>query len=437
MTAATLLDGELHSQITTASTTSDAAWITMERELKRIRSANQRRDVYVKYIFTLIPSVQHSSQLVFAVDTIDPGVEYGKPGEPYELKPGAKEIPFGEPMVQPGFVEDKWGTWLEAYAPVQNSRGVTVAMLGVDIAAVEVLEKLNRLLLQGLIALAMGVILGLIAAWVLTNSMTKPMMRIVTAMQKIGEGQLDVAVKLRRKDEFSVMADAVNRMARALRERENLKSSLARYVSSHVADNILNSGQQAQLSGQRKTITVMFSDVRGFTSLSEKLSPEEVVKLLNEYFERMIEIVFRYNGTLDKFIGDGMMVFFGAPMEDPDHAKNAVRAALAMRREMQELTGKFRLEKNLELRIGIGIHTGPAVVGNIGSSQRMQYTAIGDTVNLAARLESATKDFGVDVLLSQDAKLAASGSEFQFHALDEISVKGRETKVMVYRVESA
>ena len=133
---------------------------------------------------------------------------------------------------------------------------------------------------------------------------------------------------------------------------------------------------------------------------SETLPPEKVVQLLNEYFESMVEVVFRNSGTLDKFIGDGLMVIFGAPQDDPNQEEHALKAAIEMQAELRKLAAKWKPE-GLSLRIGIGINSGPAIVGNIGSSRRMDYTAVGDTVNLASRLESTTKELGVGILISE------------------------------------
>jgi adenylate cyclase len=187
------------------------------------------------------------------------------------------------------------------------------------------------------------------------------------------------------------------------------------------------------LRGDRRRISVLFCDIRGFTTISEGLPPEKVVQLLNEYFERMVEVVFRNNGTLDKFIGDGMMVIFGAPEDDPYQEEHALKAAIEMQSELRGLAEKWKPE-GLNLRIGIGINSGPAIVGNIGSSRRMEYTAIGDTVNLASRLESATKELGVGILISEYTHNALRGS-FQFRNMGSVHVKGRLDPVLTYSVE--
>jgi adenylate cyclase len=157
-----------------------------------------------------------------------------------------------------------------------------------------------------------------------------------------------------------------------------------------------------------------------------------VVRVLNEYFERMVEIVFRNKGTLDKFIGDGMMVIFGAPEDDPHQEEHALQTAIEMQRELRVLAKKWEAE-GIKLRIGVGINSGPAVVGNIGSPVRMEYTAIGDTVNLASRLESATKECGAEILISEYTYNGVRGS-FQFEQIGPVQVRGRSEPVLAYAV---
>jgi adenylate cyclase len=266
----------------------------------------------------------------------------------------------------------------------------------------------------------------------LSHRVSKPLKELHTAVEAIGNGNFDTRLEISSRDEFGSVAKAINAMAAGLSERDRVKTAFARYVSHQVMDSILDS-KVDKLSGDRRRITVLFSDIRGFTTISEGLAPEKVVQLLNEYFEKMVEVVFRNKGTLDTFIGDGMMVIFGAPEDDEYQEENALKAALEMQSELRSVTEKWRPD-GLNLRIGIGINSGPAIVGNIGSSRRMEYTAIGDTVNLASRLESATKELGVGILISEYTHNALRGS-FRFKNMGAVQVKGRVDPVLAYSVE--
>ena len=212
-----------------------------------------------------------------------------------------------------------------------------------------------------------------------------------------------------------------------------MKSAFARYVSQQVMETIISSGALPSLHGDRRKITALFSDIRGFSTIAEKMNAEAVVVMLNEYFKVMVDIVFRNKGTLDKFMGDGLMVIFGAPADDADQEEHAVRAAIEMQIELRRLCQRWETEGRPSIRIGIGINSGAAIVGNMGSEARMEYTAIGDTVNIAARLESATKDCGQDILISEFTYEAVRGV-FEAVRIGSVSVKGRAEPVMTYAV---
>lgn len=179
-------------------------------------------------------------------------------------------------------------------------------------------------------------------------------------------------------------------------------------------------------------VTVFFSDIRGFTPMSEALSAEQVVHILNEYFTAMTSIIFKYQGTLDKYMGDAIMAIWGAPIEIPDHAERAVLAAVEMGEKMKELQAKWRMEGKREVNIGIGINSGEVVVGNIGSNERLEYTAIGDNVNLTQRLESVAEK---GQILISAATYERVKHKVNAVMLDPIKVKGKAEKVMAYSVQ--
>jgi adenylate cyclase len=214
-----------------------------------------------------------------------------------------------------------------------------------------------------------------------------------------------------------------------------VKRSLERYVSVEVAREILERGDEVELGGIRRRITVAFCDIRGFTTLSEHRSPEEVVDLLNRFFTRISRPILRHGGTLDKYIGDAIMAFWGAPMAREDDPIRSVRCALEMLRESAAFSVELEAQGEAPLTIGIGINTGWAIVGNIGSPDRMGYTAIGDTVNIASRLQDLTKEHRADLLIS-DSTFKEIDDLFEAEWIGLVSVKGRTEPVGVYKVLS-
>ncbi len=215
-------------------------------------------------------------------------------------------------------------------------------------------------------------------------------------------------------------------------QRRHVQAMFARFVDPHIVQDLSDPTQvaQAEVSSSRE-VTVLFSDIRGFTSLSEHRPPEAIVALLNRYFEMQVEVIFRHQGTLDKFIGDAIMAFWGAPLAQPQHAVLAVQAALGMADALQVFAAELaQQEPGVQFAIGIGVHSGPAVVGFLGTSRRLDYTAIGDTVNLASRIEGCTK--GVATVLVSETTRAQCGNAFDFIDRGAFHVKGREQEVRLF-----
>ena len=219
-------------------------------------------------------------------------------------------------------------------------------------------------------------------------------------------------------------------------EKRKVKRIFSRYVSPDVYRELLDNPDAASLGGTRREMSVLFSDLRGFTTFSEGRTPEEVIDQLNEYFAVMVEVVFAHRGTVDKFVGDMIMALFGAPLEDTDHAGNAVRCALAMQQRLRELNQTWRNEGRPELASGIGINSGEMVAGNLGSEKIQSYTVIGDNVNLGARIESLCKEFQAEILTSEhtEARLTA---DYSLEELGEVTVKGKTQPVKIFRVPTA
>ena len=216
-------------------------------------------------------------------------------------------------------------------------------------------------------------------------------------------------------------------------EKQQARSMLSRYLPPDIVRTMLKNPVEAQLGGRRAELTVLFSDIRGFTTLSEQLEPEQVVSLLNEYLTAMTDIIFGHGGTVDKFEGDAILVFFGAPQYHEDHAQRAVNTAIAMQERLADLEGKWMALTQASLNIGIGIHTGEVMVGNIGSQRRMEYTVIGDTVNLTSRLQDLTKELDASILIS-DSTHRRVAHMCQARSLGSVEIRGRQQPVHIFQV---
>ena len=217
-----------------------------------------------------------------------------------------------------------------------------------------------------------------------------------------------------------------------LAKEEVARANYSRFLPEYVVKQMLDNPESFKLGGVLQTITVLFADIRGFTRISEHAPPEKIVQLLNRYFSAMTDIIFAHGGTLDKYLGDGLMVLFGAPTVTPKDAANAIAAAVAMQRRMLSINDELREEGFPEIGIGIGLHTGEVTVGYIGSERRSEYTAIGDAVNTSSRLESNAK---AGEILVSEATATAAHSRYQLTPRDPITVKNREQPVPLFEVE--
>jgi adenylate cyclase len=216
-------------------------------------------------------------------------------------------------------------------------------------------------------------------------------------------------------------------------DEKRLKSTMYRYMTQELAEQLLENPDAAKMGGDRKEVSVLFSDIRSYTTLTESLTAEEVVEMLNDYFEQMVDAVFQYKGTLDKYIGDAIMAVYGSPLPLDDHEWMAVQTAIEMRHRLKDFNAR-RLEKNQQtIQIGIGINSDVVISGNIGSSKRMEFTAIGDGVNLGSRLEGATKQYGTDIILSESTYRACR-DRISVRELDYIKVKGKDNPVKIYEL---
>lgn len=344
--------------------------------------------------------------------------------------PTPQQLPL-YPVQSDGFF---WHTGQERYLSrlvtlEQQADGKLVALIERPWSkALENFYRLQWLLL--VIALFSIGLASLAAAW-LAKSVSKPVQILAQGVQAIGQGDYRYQVQIDSTDEIGQLGLAFNSMGTQLLEKEKIRTLLGKVVSPVVAQELLN--HELVLGGETREITALFTDLAGFTNISEQLSPQDLVALLNGYLTEMSAAISAHAGVLDKFIGDAIVAFWGAPVTDTAHAQQAVACALAMQRILQDLRKDWQRRGLPLLYMRVGINTGSAVVGNIGSIDRLDYTMIGDTVNLAARLEGANKYYGSGILISEFTYQHVS-SLFACRELDKVRVQGKQQPVAVYEV---
>ena len=431
-TTAALIDPE---SLETLHDEKSQAYLDFKEKLIHVRNANRRRDIEIKFLYILKPNPQNPKELIYVADAEENPAEVSHVGDVDHNAYKSGIIYHLENYYSPGkFIEDPLGTWLSGFAPIVNKEGKYVATVGADISIERYEFILGQFLQLFLIGFLISLLFAFIGGFILAKRVTLALGDLLHCVKEIGHGNLNCKSTVMTHDEFEELGHEINQMTQGLKERERLKLNFARYVSLHVMEEILSAEDVAKLEGERRKITVLFSDIRHFTKLSEELPPEQVVSLLNEYFGAMLDVIFEYNGTLDKFLGDGIMVEFGAPLDDPNQEKHAVMTAIAMQKELKELNAKWKSENKPTIEMGIGIHTGLAIVGNIGSEKRLDYTAVGDTVNVASRLEQATKTLQKPILISETTQQGLQGA-LKTTNLGSMSLPGRKEALTVYAID--
>ncbi len=316
--------------------------------------------------------------------------------------------------------------YLGSYSRIDKWKLGVVAYVEEDV----VFKPVRQLLIRNFLITFIILILALIFIYFFAKTLIVPILGLMHATQEIERGQYDITITPTFKDEIGSLTYSFNEMAKGLGEREKIKDAFGRFVNKELVEKALKG--EIKLGGEKKYASIFFSDLRGFTAISEKMSPEDIVRFLNNYFSEMVTCIDKNFGTVDKYIGDAIMAHWGALHKESDgnETENAINAALAMRLTLLEFNKTNKWPKT---QIGCGINTGEVVSGQIGSENRLEYTVIGDTVNLASRIEALNKPFGTDILVSSFSYERVKDI-FKFEKMPSIKVKGKENELFIYAV---
>ncbi|HYA02173.1 MAG TPA: adenylate/guanylate cyclase domain-containing protein, partial [Syntrophobacteria bacterium] len=378
-TGALLIDPALHAEVEATLTQDLEAYHRLRSTLAEIQDVNHVETP----IYTLTGFDAGTRQARFMVTSRGPGL----PGERYDLVPSLLE-PLGQAFregvaTHTGVYSNEHGTWITAFAPIKNPSGRVRAVLDVDYRVDVYLARLAGLrhtvlgisLVSGLVAIMAGVVLA--------RRVTGPLSALTRGVTRVAEGDLSQTLPVPSRDEVGLLTSAFNDMLEGLRQRDFIRDTFGRYVSPEVAQTLLESPAGLSLGGEKREVTILMSDLRGYTRFAEEGDPALVMQVLNGYLGRMTDIIIEHGGTINEFIGDGIFAIFGAPLPHPDHAERAAACAIAMQCAMEEVNRLHGTRRLPRLDMGIGLNTGEAVVGNMGSEKRAKYGVVGSAVNLA------------------------------------------------------
>jgi len=334
-------------------------------------------------------------------------------------------------------LERDGATWLKAQVSIPGLRpGEVIGRATLERSLSAELRPLERDLVRAMgLGSAAGLAVAVILSLLLARALAAPVGKLATATTEIGHGNFDHRVDIASRDELGLLGRAFNQMAAGLKQRVFFESALRRYLAAPVVEQLIRDPSKLQLGGEKREVSILFFDVAGFTSLAEELPADELVALVNRYLDELVAAIFKYDGTFDKFIGDAVMAFWGAPLEQNDHAARACRAAT----EMQHAFGRF-VDQHADARIRalrgrVGLHTGVAALGNLGSTYIMNYTAMGDTVNVASRLEGINKLYGTSICASEETVARAGWPKAR--ELDLVRVRGRQKPLRIFELFGA
>ena len=311
--------------------------------------------------------------------------------------------------------------------PAENGKPIALLQRSLNEELAPYIRLERNFLILALLGLAISVAIG---AW-MARGVSKPVLQLAEGARKIATGDYRHRVRLRQQDELGSLADSFNQMSTGLAERDRVRDLLGKVVSPAVAAELLK--KEVALGGEEREVTVLFSDLRNFTSMSEKLKPQEMLGILNRYFTGMSGIIEKHGGVVDKYMGDALMALFGAPLASVDDADRAMQSALEMTDALDDLNRRWQKRGLPIIGVGIGIHTDIVVAGNMGSATRLNYTVIGDGVNLASRLEGLTKrpEYDARIIIS-GCTLGKAKREYRTRWLGEVAVKGKQTSTEIF-----
>ncbi len=399
------VDPSLHAQVQRGLDPRSPAYLRIRRELLTIRN----EVLLTTPIYTLAdfdPATRKARLMVVSDGPGAPGELYHVPRE--LIDPMRWTFEDGVARYTQIYTNAR-GTWITAFAPILDRAGRPAAVVNVDYPVEIYLDRLQELRRTILLASGLGAVGTSLLGFLVARRLTRPIRALTQGVMRVAAGNLSDAIPVRSTDEVGQLTRAFNQMLEGLRQRDFIRSAFGRYVSPEVAQALLESPGGLRFGGEKRIVTVLMSDLRGYTRFAERGDPAMVMEVLNGFLGRMTDIIIEHGGTINEFIGDAIFAVFGAPLEHVDHAERAAACALAMQHAMAGINRDHATKGRPQFEMGIGLNTGETVVGNIGSEQRAKYAVVGSAVNVAARVESATvggQVFITEETLGQIAELA-------------------------------
>ncbi len=412
-----------HSQIKTADDENSENY----KQIKKILQNFKKTNPDLRFVYTMR---KVGDQIQFVVDAEEPDHDMSHVGDVYDKPTEALNKALtgtSEVQVEEDFSSDQWGTWQSGFAPLFTADGKFDGIVGIDVAAQEILAHEHQLALLAIVCSLVTLLFAVIFSSIIASRISDALTSLSNEVHKVENLDLsDNQAPSTSIREIIYMSSAIDGMKKGLR-------SFKKFVPADIVIELMKHKKEAVLGADKRPLTILFSDIADFTTISEKLSSEELSANLGRYLQCLSHIIKDHSGTIDKFIGDAIMAFWGAPNADVDHARHACTAALKCQQELQVLNAQLVKEGFPAFHTRIGINTGDCIVGNMGHEDRLSYTAIGDHVNMASRVESINKMYGTHLLITENTWSLVK-DHFEARAIDSVVVKGKTKALVIYEL---
>ncbi|MCG8601643.1 MAG: adenylate/guanylate cyclase domain-containing protein [Verrucomicrobiales bacterium] len=419
VSTAPTVDGDIVEQLKNRNQDGSPEYNVIRDQLRSVRDANDTGALPVRFIYLMRQLPDGSWEYV--VDAEEEGEDKSYLGDPAEFEKEEEEPSLESARADEAYSRDSFGTWLSAFAPVTNSKGEVVAVVGIDIKAQRVQHLLRQLLLGDLAAMLAALLLAsALAAW-LSGKITRPLTELRDFVREVGRGNFGTRMDVKSNDEFGELASAINQMVDGLEERESLKGALVHYVRSQAGDTKLMEDSSDSTDSEQK-VTALVAELCGFRQLSSKLGSERVFALLNEYFSTMIDIVLRHGGSLEKSSDERVTAIFGATGKDTHQERHAVEAALDMQHALAKLLSEWRVETNKPVFLEVGIHSGIAIVNRSSAQDQLDYESVHSVIESAGEIVAIGKQKATKLVVS-DRVAESLHHTFPLEMIDEESLE--------------
>ena len=410
-------------------------YLALQQQFRKVLMTARESGVLIESIYTLSPEKDDPNHFIVGVDVHSDLKIPSHIGKPWEL---IKIFHLREHLDRPysphSFISDHTGIWLSGFAPIKDPSGKYIATVGVTIFSSHLLSLLHQVIEYQIIGMLLSLIVATLGAYFLMRHMVIPLKKLSAGVCEVNKGNFSHRIQLKTHDEFYTLASSINKMSKRMSEKKHLKKGFSQYLTHEVLSNVLTKHVPLKMNGVKKKVTLLFIRFKDFPQKIDRFEPEQFFELFNETYLKFLSIVFRNRGSLEKIFSDQILVEFGIPLEDPDQEENALKTALEITKQTRLINQLFELKETHQLHIHIGIHTGEAIIGTIGSTYRKEFTVIGESINTVAAITNRGLQDNHTILMS--AQIATALKEkYRLEEAGTLSSEESQEALTLYKLK--